>query len=70
MAEACVLRTKSVVEALLFHHLKNRFRARSIAEAGKFLDLPPDLTDIKDQMHALRTARTYRSLRKPGLTDQ
>jgi len=48
--DAHVYQLKSYVEKLLRFHIANHFEFESLEEAGKFMDLPPNVDALKKQI--------------------
>lgn len=52
---------KRHVEQLLIFHIGNHYKFSCLSEAGRFMDLPPDVGDLKKQISLLEVAVKYRS---------
>jgi flagellar hook protein FlgE len=50
---------KGYVEQLLRFHLVNQFKFVDLAEAGRFMDLPPDINALKEKISFLKSGIKY-----------
>ena len=58
---AAIHQLRSYAEQMLLHHVRNPTRADSIACAMRFLDLSPNVADLKSQANVVKLAIKFRS---------
>lgn len=54
-----VYQLKGYIERLLRFHLVNQFKFIDLAEAGRFMDLPPDINALKEKISFLKSGIKY-----------
>ncbi|MBE2245146.1 MAG: hypothetical protein IAE86_20530 [Burkholderiaceae bacterium] len=57
--ESLVFQLKRYVDALLLFHLGNRFRFESRSEAARFMDQPPDKTELRRRQKRILQAQKF-----------